>query len=271
MERHLLIGLDRGQTRADTHRAVDAAQAKQNIERMHATIMRRNFFQILGVDRDTDAERVRASYHMLAKKWHSDAFTGVTLGDAKTKLDEIFQRINEAYDTLTDPKKRAEYLILVDRQQKGMATDVSQVLYGEQIFDEALGKMKRRDWAGALDAVDRAINLNPDDRLYQATKGWILFNLEKRDEKNVKKALDLIKDAVKKQENLPLGYQYGGQIFFAREELDEARRWFKKCLEWDSKNVEAARLLRLANAREEKKKNSGLGAIFSKLFGGSKK
>ncbi len=249
----------------------EAAQAKNNIERMHSNIMRRNFFQILGVERDTDVERIRASYHLLAKKWHSDAFIGMQLDEAKPKLDEIFQRINDAYETLTDPKKRTEYLILLDRQRKGMATDVSQVLYGEQIFDEALMQMKRREWIAALDSVDRAITLNPDDPLYLATKGWVVFNAHKKDEKEVRRALDLIRDAIKKQENLPIAYQYGGQIHFAREELEEARKWFKKCLEWDRRNVDAQRMLRLVNTREEKRKNSGLGGIFSKLFGSSKK
>lgn len=238
---------------------------------MHADIMRRNFFQILGVDRDSDEERIRASYHLLAKKWHSDAFTGLQIGEAKSKLDEIFQRINEAYDTLTNPKKRGEYLILMDRQQKGMATDVAQVLQGEQIFDETLAKVKRRDWPGALDAVDRAIGLNPDDPLYLATKGWILFNLHKKSDQEVRRALDLIRDALKKQANMPVGYLYGGQIYFAREDFEEARKWFRKVLEWDPKNVEAQRLLRLVQTRGDKKKSGGLGAMFQKLFGGSKK
>lgn len=248
--------------------SVSAAKAK--IEKMHADVMRKNFFQILGVDPDADAERIKASYHLLAKRWHSDAYTGVDLGDAKEKLDEIFQRIGEAYETLTNPTKRNEYLILLDRQQKGMATDVNQILYAEQIFDEALANMKRREWAKALEAVDKAIELNPDDQLYKATKGWITFHLHKRDDDKVKEAIGLLKQAIKAQQNLPIAYSYIGQIYFAREEHAEARKWFKKCLEWDSQNVEAARLLRLVNSREEKKK-AGLGGFFGKLFGGKGK
>lgn len=237
---------------------------------MHADVMRKNYFQVLGVDVDADVERIRASYHLLAKRWHSDAYTGMDLGDSKTKLDEIFQRIGEAYETLTNPQKRGEYLILLDRQQKGMATDVNQILYAEQVFDEALANMRRRDWAKALELVEKAVELNPDDQLYKATKGWVTFHLHKRNEGKVKEAVEILKQAVKAQENLPIAYSYIGQIHFAREEHAEAKKWFKKCLEWDSNNVEAARLLRLVNSRQEKK-NAGLGGFFGKLFGGKGK
>jgi curved DNA-binding protein CbpA len=248
----------------------DPGEARKAIDKMHADVQRKNHFQLLGVEREADPERIKASYHLLAKKWHSDAYTGVGLTPAdKAKLDEIFQKIGEAYEALTNPTKRTEYLILLDRKQKGMATDVSQVLYGEQIFDEALGHIRKRMWDQALDAVDRAINLNPDDNLYVATKGWILFHVGKRDDAKVKEAVDTLKDAIKKQENLPLAYQYLGQIYFAREMWAESKKWFKKCLEWDPQNVEAARGLRLVGTREEKQ-SSGLGAIFSKLLGKKK-
>lgn len=241
------------------------ADARRRIERFHRDLGTRDFFQLLGVDRDADKSKIKASFHLLAKKWHTDAYPGVQLGSTRDKLDEIFKRINEAYETLTDDKLRAEYLVLIDRQSAGLATDVHAVLRAEQLFDQTLLKVKKRDWNGALEDVEEAIKLNPDDPLFQATKGWAFFHLNKKNDKKVKQAILMLKGAIKRQENLPPAYQYLGQLHFSRDEHSEAAKWWRKCLEWEPKNIEAARGLRLISSRKDKK-SAGLGGFFAKLF-----
>lgn len=180
------------------------AQAKAKINLFHRDLSRRNHFQLLGVEQEYDAERLKANYHALAKRFHADAYTGVDLGPDKQKLDEIFQRISEAYETLSDPKKKAEYLVLVDRQQKGLATDVHSVLRAEQLFDEALAQIRKREWATAKTSLEEAIKLNPDDQLYVANLAWVQFNTQKKTTENVKVVVDNLKKAIAKQENLPI-------------------------------------------------------------------
>jgi tetratricopeptide (TPR) repeat protein len=244
------------------------AQAKAKITLFHRDLSRRNHFQLLGVEQEYDAERLKANYHALAKRWHADAYTGLNLGPDKEKLDEIFQRISEAYEVLSDPKKKAEYLVLVDRQQKGLATDVHSVLRAEQLFDEALAQIRKREWATAKTSLEEAIKLNPDDQLYVANLAWVQFNTQKKTTENVKAVVDTLKKAIAKQENLPIAYQYLGQIFFSLEKFDDAKRWWKKCLEWEPGNVEASRGLRLAGSRaEQKKKRPGLLGLVDKLLG----
>ena len=243
-----------------------AAEAKAKIERYHTEIMRKDYFQIFGADTDTDADKIRAQYHNLARKWHSDAFVGLELGASKQKLDEIFQRIGEAYETLTTPAARSEYLILVDRKKKGMVTDVNAIFRAEELVDNAMAKVKRKDWPGAQQDLEEAISLNPDDPLYSATLGWVLFNQHKRSPDRVKEAIDVIKSAIKRQEAMPAAYQYLGQIYFAQDNANEAKRWWKKCLEWEPKNIDAARGIRLVNSRSQKK-SSGLGGFINKLLG----
>lgn len=243
-----------------------AAEAQAKIERYHADIMRKNFFQILGADRDTEPDKIRAQYHNLARKWHSDAFTGLQLGPSKAKLDEIFQRIGEAYETLTTPAQRSEYITLVDRQKKGLVTDVNAIFRAEEMVDNAMAKIRRKDWASAKEDLEEAIELNPDDPLYSATLGWVLYNLNKRNDKKVKEAIDTIKAALKRQEAMPIAYQYLGQIHFAQDRGAEAIKWWKKCLEWDPKNIDAARGIRLVTTRKEKKA-SGLSGLINKLLG----
>lgn len=242
-----------------------AGDAKKKIRRFHENMKRRDYFQLFGADPESDAEHLKAAYHALAKRWHADRYTGMELGDDKQKLDEIFQYIGEAYETLTDPQQRTEYLVRLDREKSGLSTDVHSILRAESVVDDALAALRRRDWSTAKERLEEAMSLNPDDPLYTAHHGWVMFHLGKKNPDKVKAAIDEIKGAVKKQESMPVGYQYLGQIYFSTDRPDDAKRWWKKCLEWEPNNVEAARGIRLINSRAAKK-TSGIGAFFSNLF-----
>ena len=64
---------------------------------------RDNYYEILGVSRGAKAAEVKKAYRRLARRNHPD----VNPGD-KT-AEERFKKIQEAYDVLSDPKKRAMY------------------------------------------------------------------------------------------------------------------------------------------------------------------
>lgn len=63
----------------------------------------KDFYQVLGVKPDAKPEEIKRAFQKLAKKHHPDANRG------DKKCEERFKEISEAYETLSDPKKRAEY------------------------------------------------------------------------------------------------------------------------------------------------------------------
>jgi len=63
-----------------------------------------NYYEVLGVAMDVSGEEVRRAYHRLALKWHPDKHRG----DDGT-ASRVFQRVSQAYETLGDPARRAEY------------------------------------------------------------------------------------------------------------------------------------------------------------------
>src|ERR1051326_2785980 len=65
-----------------------------------------DFYQRLGIDRKASADEIRKAYKRLARKYHPD----VNPGDKGA--EERFKKMSEAYDVLSDPKKRQTY----DRQ-----------------------------------------------------------------------------------------------------------------------------------------------------------
>ena len=64
---------------------------------------KRDYYEVLGVAKDADEAAIKKAYRQLAKKYHPD----VNPGDKEA--EEKFKEVNEAYQTLSDPQKRATY------------------------------------------------------------------------------------------------------------------------------------------------------------------
>jgi molecular chaperone DnaJ len=63
----------------------------------------KDYYAILGVDKNADGATIKKKYRQLARELHPDK----TRGDKK--LEDRFKEVSEAYDILSDDKKRAEY------------------------------------------------------------------------------------------------------------------------------------------------------------------
>ncbi len=60
------------------------------------------YYDVLGISREASAGEIKAAYRRLAKQYHPDISTA-------PGAQEIFLKVQEAYDTLSDPEKRTEY------------------------------------------------------------------------------------------------------------------------------------------------------------------
>jgi DNA-binding response OmpR family regulator/DnaJ-domain-containing protein 1 len=227
----------------------DRARAK--VARGYDALMAKTFFEIFGVKAaaEVDLDVLKAAYLKLAKEWHNDAFAGLDLGPTQRQLDELFSRVTEGYETLRDPSKRKEYLTYLDMKAKGLPTDVNQILHAEQLCDEGIALLRRRDHKRAIQTFREAFSLNPSQAIYLAYLGWSYFVDNPASQPAVNEAVNTLKKAVGMQGNLALGYQFLGQIALQREQHDEARRWLQKCVELEPNNVEAQRGLRLVAQR----------------------
>ena len=65
----------------------------------------KNYYKILQVDKDASPEIIKVAYKLLVKKNHPD----LREGEDKKNAEEKIKEINEAYDILSDPIKKAEY------------------------------------------------------------------------------------------------------------------------------------------------------------------
>jgi molecular chaperone DnaJ len=73
----------------------------------------KDYYKLLGVDKNAGEAEIKKSFRTLAKKYHPDANPG------SKEAEEKFKEISEAYDVLSDKDKRAKYEQLKDAQARG--------------------------------------------------------------------------------------------------------------------------------------------------------
>lgn len=87
---------------------------------------KRDYYEVLGVDKSADEAAIKKAYRVLAKKYHPDA----NPGDAEA--EKKFKEASEAYAVLSDPEKKRQY----DQ-------------YGHAAFDGGMGGAGGFDFSGA--------------------------------------------------------------------------------------------------------------------------
>ncbi len=66
--------------------------------------MKKDYYEILGVPRNATQEEIKKAYKKLVKKWHPDLNP-----NNREEAERRFKEIQEAYEVLSDPQKRAMY------------------------------------------------------------------------------------------------------------------------------------------------------------------
>jgi curved DNA-binding protein len=95
-------------------------------------MQQKDYYQILGLNRDASEDEIKKAYRKLALKYHPDHHPD------DPGSEEKFKKINEAYAVLGDPEKRKEYEYSghIRYKQGYTSEDISRNFDFEKFFEE---------------------------------------------------------------------------------------------------------------------------------------
>ena len=214
-----------------------------------------NYFEILGVDDSATEEQLRAAFEKRAAHLHPDQYR--RSGEAVAHLaSEVFAQLNQAYQTLADPRRCSEYVLDqrkgerdAERQKKS-----EQALEAEVRFQEGQRLLAQRAYERALVVFGRALELYPDAGEYHAHYGWTLHLCHPDQPDIAYEAIEHVRRGIKLAGQRETSYLFLGRLCKVIGRVEVAERMFARAVQLEPGCVEALRELRLINLRQHKAK-----------------
>ena len=106
--------------------AVETASTKESVEKIEEDINRKlhfynnaDFYEILEISRQATSGEIKAAYYQLAKKYHPDRYRQAEHAQIRSRLESLFARITQSYETLSEPANRSAYDAKLKRSSSG--------------------------------------------------------------------------------------------------------------------------------------------------------
>ncbi len=223
--------------------AIAPADAKQ-LQAQYEQMKKQNYFEVLGLKRDADANAVKIAYLKAARSYHPDTVApGSPEALAKAKAD-IFALIGEANRTLSDAVLRADYVAELDAGGTGSKVDVEKILRAEEVFQKGRIMMQNRKYAEGLKLFEEAVTCNEDEAEFYAWRGYAKY-LSATDRKaSGTVAMKDLQHCISKNPNVATAYYFMGFIQKANGDEKNALANFKKTVALDPKHIDAQREVR---------------------------
>lgn len=283
----------------ETRKLLDDASARLKETSAHA------FF---GLEQGCGERAAETRFYALVKKYHPDNFSKSSLREMRMLAEKVFRSVQEAYSKIqeiekggsktdTSPAKEEEQpsdspkttgsheaaqpaevkkpgVERFERDEKltgivGKKTQ-DEDPWGPQLtpasgFKQAAKLLKVGSLEEALPLFQSTSEKVPDNDNYQAHLHYCRYLMKpKQPEKPIKRLLKILENG--ENENVLF---FLGNIFSAENEQDVAANYYKRVLQVNPRNTEAASRLRLINMRHKKEKATkifgvDIGQLFSK-------
>lgn len=235
--------------------------------------MKHNYFELLGVSKDSSQDEVKTAYFKLAKKYHPDRYVSQFSDEEMRRLREVSSRLNLAFNELRDPDRHKQYVLKITQPERyEKQQSANRVMEAMMQYEKGKVLFNKQNYLEALKCFEWAVELHPTEAEYHYMVGQACLRGSagmKPDYERILAALEKAGEIQPSTAKYHLGLGYYWKL---RGESKRAMRYFKNVKELDPKNHEAIREIKLYLDRKRKaeERESASGKL-KKLFGAGKK
>ncbi|MEW5847361.1 MAG: response regulator [Myxococcota bacterium] len=232
-----------------------AREDREHVERLSKRVkeMRKmNYFEMLGISKNASIEEVKKAYFSQAKDYHPDKHFGTQSAEVKALADQIYSMLSTAYEVLSDPRDREDYVRgLTTGVKSGVSDEVSRILAAEGKFQKGEAFMRKKDWSRAQECFKAAVDLYPDEGEFHSYLGWALYQTNPSDAELARQAEKHIEHGLQLNPKIDKSYLFLGWLYkgTGRKELSEKQ--FEKAIQCNPDCTDALRELRLITAQRD--------------------
>jgi curved DNA-binding protein CbpA len=177
------------------------------IETLHELLPELDCYQLLGLKPDAPQTDVDAAFRQESRRLHPDRHAAGATPEFRTKSNEVFKAVNDAYRTLRDPDARARYdaerrqgaLRMNEEARKAAEAEAAarndpakaaRTPKGERYWRMALQCWNDEDFNGAVIQINFALSFEPNNETF---KEWLAKAKTANDEKKRGKLMNSYK------------------------------------------------------------------------------
>jgi curved DNA-binding protein CbpA len=229
----------------------ELAERWKEIADRAATIDRADYFMMLDIARDATHEEVETAFFALAKRWHPDRLPA-ELAPVRDSCSRVFARMSEAHTTLGDEEQRGRYMkLLADGSgSPEMQETVAKVIEASQNFQKAEVFIKRNDLVQAEAYCRQALDADPMQADYVAMFAWLTaLKPENQSPEKTLESIKMLDKAASLSNRCEKAYYWRGMLYKRLGKNDLAAKDFKRVVDLNPRNIDAAREVRLHQMR----------------------
>jgi curved DNA-binding protein CbpA len=281
-------------------------EAGESAEKLREEVSRKlhffssaDFYEVLGVTSRATSGEIKAAYYQLAKKFHPDKYRQPEHKELRAKLEALFAKITQAYETLSDGAARGAYddktknsaglnqstVLPMDPRPAADVTESEPISIASAHSDEAAGtgsaqsmpatqaaefyyqkgrsRYDQKDYYAAVQLLREAVKLDPHKPQYHFHLGIALTQnprTRKEGESHLIKAAEL--DPFSAQIRVRLGILYKEAGLPKRAEA-----YFREALTIDPENRAARKELGVEGKKDDTSFwKADIGTIAKKIF-----
>jgi len=156
-------------------------------------------YELLGISPSASEDQINEAYFERSRLFHPDLRHREDLAKCEKELTAVFDRLKNAYDTLGDPKRRAEYDVMLSAAPVPVAVaetssdPAARRHLAAQSFKRARQLIAEKDYHPAVEMLSEAVRFVPDNAEYR----YWLAHLQLKNSHWVDRGLNNLKEAAR--------------------------------------------------------------------------